>query len=398
MRQAQTRDLWLLTLPLVMALSNGCADSAPTEIGDGDEGPAPAATGSLNVTTITTGSLLDSDGYAVLVDGQGRWIAINGTLEIPSVMPGERVVDLDGVQSNCATSGPNPRTITVLEGETTSTTFEVGCEFIIGSIAFVSTRNGVQDIYTMDVDGANPVNVSSDSHRWEDGPAWSPDGTKLAWGADGDIYFLDLEATLPPTRVTFVGDASEPSWAPDARRIAFNRDEYDWLTDVYVDLGIWIVDADGSNLVQLAAGGTQPAWSPVASRIAFTRDPGNPDIYVIDADGSGLARLTVDGGRDPAWSPDGSQIAFRTDRDGNGEIYVMRADGSRQVRLTNDPSRDEEPAWSPDGQWIAFTRSAMSASIGAEIYLMDRYGANQVNLTKNAARDWSPSWMPEPPK
>ncbi len=90
---------------------------------------------------------------------------------------------------------------------------------------------------------------------------------------------------------------------------------------------------------------------PVAAeRIAFHSDrDGNPEIYVMDADGSNVTRLTNDPADDgfPTWSPDGSRIAFFSDRDGNPEIYVMDADGSNVTRLTNHPALDAVPAWSP---------------------------------------------------
>ncbi|NIV59296.1 MAG: hypothetical protein GWN48_28980, partial [Actinobacteria bacterium] len=96
-----------------------------------------------------------------------------------------------------------------------------------------------------------------------------------------------------------------------------------------------------------AGSDTGPVWSPDGTRIAFTsfRD-GDGEIYVMNADGTGLTRLTNDPAtdQDPVWSPDGSQIAFVSDRDGNDEIYVMNADdGGGLIRLTNDGGRDRTP-------------------------------------------------------
>ena len=109
-------------------------------------------------------------------------------------------------------------------------------------------------------------------------------------------------------------------------------------------LGLWVVNADGSNR---SAGGTQrhlgsdPAWSPDGRRIAFRRFdgqlgsgfPGNSDLYVVNADGSGLRRLTRHAANVPrsfAWSPDGRTIAFLHNR----EVYIVKADGSGERRLT----------------------------------------------------------------
>jgi len=135
-----------------------------------------------------------------------------------------------------------------------------------------------------------------------------------------------------------------------AGRIAFNSGN-----DVYA------MNADGSAQTPLSA--TQfvaeehPAWSPDGTRIAFNRsrdsnNVSNVDIYVMNADGSNLIRLTTDASVDsePTWSPDGAYIAFQSDRDDSAtvkksEIYVMKADGSAQVRLTNLPGDTVQPRW-----------------------------------------------------
>ena len=93
------------------------------------------------------------------------------------------------------------------------------------------------------------------------------------------------------------------------------------------DVGLWVVNADGSNPRQLTryAAGSHFAWSPDGRRIAFRRF----DLFVVNADGSGLRRLARNGGA-PAWSPDGRTIAFLHNR----EVYIVKADGSDEQRLT----------------------------------------------------------------
>ena len=88
-----------------------------------------------------------------------------------------------------------------------------------------------------------------------------------------------------------------------------------------------------------------------------TSGAGNYEVYVINADGSGLKKLTDHPADDsgPVWSPDGKQIAFTSSRDGYLEIYVMNADGSDLKNLTNNPADDTSPAWSPDSRQIAFS-------------------------------------------
>ena len=90
----------------------------------------------------------------------------------------------------------------------------------------------------------------------------------------------------------------------------------------------------------------------VQARIAFvSQRDGNPEIYVMTADGKNQRRLTKNhhGDSSPSWSSDGKRIAFESQRAGNAEIYVMDADGGNQRRLTKNHHGDSSPSWSPDG-------------------------------------------------
>ncbi|MFL5802232.1 MAG: hypothetical protein ACJ8CR_10890 [Roseiflexaceae bacterium] len=129
--------------------------------------------------------------------------------------------------------------------------------------------------------------------------------------------------------------------------------------------GLYIVDADGANLRRLTTDPQDqlPAWSPDGQRIVFTSDRdhiGNIDIFVINADGTRLVQLTTDRAVDnfPIWSPDGRYIAFTSNRDPNtpyGDIYIMRADGTQVQRVTTDPTFENIMGWSPDGTRIFYS-------------------------------------------
>ena len=125
-------------------------------------------------------------------------------------------------------------------------------------------------------------------------------------------------------------------------------------------------------------------------RIAFASDrSGNPDIYIMNADGSSPTRLTNDVGIEdyPSLSYDGSKIVFTRD----SKIYVMDADGTGQTALTSFPT-EAEPKFSPDGSKIVFTSFRDST---LEIYVMNANGSNQTRLTTNAAADFSPVFSPD---
>jgi Tol biopolymer transport system component len=128
--------------------------------------------------------------------------------------------------------------------------------------------------------------------------------------------------------------------------------------------------------------------SALLNKIAFVSDrDGNAEIYTMNADGSGVMRLTNSPGRDdyPSWSPDASRIAFASERDGNPEIYVVNADGGGVTRLTNDPAPDSQPSWSPDGRRIIFASERL-VQARTDIWVMNADGSNQVRLWEAALR------------
>ena len=212
-----------------------------------------------------------------------------------------------------------------------------------------------------------------------------PEGLNVA-----DRPVVVAPTPAPATRLT-VHDAfdSRPDWSPDGRRIAFNSNR-DGNWEVYV------MNADGSGVTRLTENDVvdgSPTWSPDGTRIAFdsTRD-GDWDIYVMNADGSGVTRLTDNDAYDlsPVWSPDGRRMAFQSQRDGNWEIYVMNAAGSGVTRLTYNSAQDGSPAWSPDGRRIAFSSGRDGKR---EIYVMDAAGVTR--LTVRDAHDVGPAWSPD---
>jgi len=195
-----------------------------------------------------------------------------------------------------------------------------------------------------------------------------------------------------------VGDPSRefavqhPAWSPDGSKIAFDA----WRDNNW---DIYVMNADGSNVTRLTA---EPAvdvsadWSPDGKQIVFTsnRGEGWQNLYVMDIDGTNVKRLTNGPANDdnPVWSPDGRRIAFSSDRVGGGdrEIYVMNADGSGVDRLTFDPDPNDLPDWSPDGSLIAYQRYEPTGT-GA-VYIMSSGGAGAKRMTNGGG---GPSWSPD---
>jgi Tol biopolymer transport system component len=170
---------------------------------------------------------------------------------------------------------------------------------------------------------------------------------------------------------------------------------------------IYVMNSDGSGVARLtnsAANDDFPRWSPDGGRILFQSDRDNPfsgnyDIYVMNADGGGVARLTNNMNDDslPSWSPDGTRIVFQSLRNGSKyQVYVMNADGSNQANLSNSSSNDGEPSWSPDGGRIIFTSDRDHDGFKS-IYVMNSNGANQQRITFSSGdvQDSQPAWSPD---
>lgn len=262
-----------------------------------------------------------------------------------------------------------------------------------GLIAYASTQSGNFDIWTARPDGTRADNITAESLADETDPAWSPDGTMIAFvsnrGGNPDIYVMTAEGANVTRLTNDPTGEYAPAWSPDGSRIVYASGTSGGCVSQYTldcsTADLFVMNTDGSDLglemrVRLTSGhdvDRHPTWSPDGSRIAFARvaldvyyPPGAPippvnGIYLMNPDGAGLSRLTqppdtawldgVQGVDDwPEWSPDGTKIVFAR----GVNIYLMNADGSELRKLTDSPSRwpSARPSWSPDGTKIVFER------------------------------------------
>ena len=239
-------------------------------------------------------------------------------------------------------------------------------------IAFSSWRNNSRHLYVMNADGSQEMQLTDGPGNQAE-PAWSPDGQRIAFSSDADnglvanvFYVINADGS-GKARLPVAGDSLYgPAWSPDGQRIAY-------ASSVGGSADLHVANLDGSGDVNLTRGAGfahQPAWSPDGKQIAFwgNLDGGHSfDIYVITADaqghfgsGSAVRRLTYtpegQARRNhyrPTWSPDGRQFAFYSDQTGINSIYLMNADGSGLVRLTKgnqlEPGEGEadDPCWLP---------------------------------------------------
>ena len=241
-------------------------------------------------------------------------------------------------------------------------------------------------------------------------PARSPDGSKVVFASDrdgnGEIYVMRADGSRPANLTRHEAWDTDPCWSPDGRRIAFKSDRHGEREvgpsgSGHYNSDIFIMNADGSGVRQLTfdpVDARDPAWSPDGLSIVYTswRDaPGPPAIYRIDLASGADQRLSGDHWvSDPSWSPDGASIAFVRDSDRTSHVWVMAADGSGARQLTSGKAWVWSPTWSPDGTRIAFERDDRDDDVGSDIYVVPVEGGAEQRITEHPGEDSHPNWTP----
>jgi Tol biopolymer transport system component len=285
-----------------------------------------------------------------------------------------------------------------------------------GKIAFERFNGNYSEgfnyhLFTMSPDGSAQANLSGNDF-YDFVPAWSPDGTQIAFSRDAprpnttgnpSIYTIKADGAA----LTSLTNGVSPAWSPDGTKIAFSQG--DPLAD-HIDT----MNTDGSGRISVTPDefGTvdgSPDWSPDGTKIAFMRcllsgfahgsaSYSECQIWTTHPDGTGQTKIsnssTFDGA--PSWSPDSTKIAFVRREDNHGQIYTMHADGSNRTRISQEASiTDTTPVWSPDGTKIAFARHEPGA-IGGQIFIANTDGSARVNLSNSTTDDRVPDWQAIP--
>ena len=263
-------------------------------------------------------------------------------------------------------------------------------------VVFESQRDGNNEIYLMDANGANQFRLTTNSF-YDAEPAFSAGGEKIAFtstsSGNAEIYVMNTDGSMVQNVTNNPAADGHPAFSPDGNKIVF-------MSARGGHLGIWVMNADGSNPVELldGIGGNEPEFSPDGTKVAFSGtggSGGDSEIWTMNADGTGRNNLTQDidsEDTEPSFSPDGTKIIFtKNPKSGSSEILIMNVDGSNQVNLTNHPSSDTGAEFNGDGTRIFFTTFRDGQQ---EIYQMNADGSNQVNVTNKLSNDSNPSWGP----
>ncbi len=240
------------------------------------------------------------------------------------------------------------------------------------SLHSITDVDGASGEVTGAHDAPDMASMASSNHMKDEIEVMNPDGSSIT-----------------PLHVF----GSDPMLSPDGTKIVYCSLRQAIYSQIYV------MKSDGSNIKRLTdiktGDACGPAWSPDGKKIAYyafalTQPSRNPEIWLMDSDGSGPKKLT-DHGIDPSWSPDGRQIAFASHRDGIFQIYVMNADGSSVRRLTKHNAEDSNPVWAPDGKSILYSSATKDDHRG--LFLMGADGSDPHAIGHSKNQDFCfPSW------
>ena len=263
-------------------------------------------------------------------------------------------------------------------------------------IYFVSDRSGHKEIWVMDYDGSNQRQLTHlDSIALS--PRISPDGSRLAFssltknGWDIMMYSLDLNRMVSFPR--FGGTNLSPAWSGDGLKLGFSSSRAG-------ESQIYVSDASGGNVRRLTSNkgpDVSPVWNrKTGAQIAFVSgQTGLPQIYTMEADGTNQQRVTDQGyAVSPAWAPNGQFLSLAWVRKygpgepGASDIYLMDIASKQWVQLTHDGGRNDFPSWSPDGRHIVFQSSRSGKE---EIWMMLADGTKTRQLTFTG-RNTQPNW------
>jgi Tol biopolymer transport system component len=241
---------------------------------------------------------------------------------------------------------------------------------------------------------------------------WSPDGKRIAFRSDrrgnDEVFVMNADGTEQRDLTRSPASDYSPAWSPDGQTIAFATDRADPTGN-----DVWLMDSDGSNprpLVEQTGIDEYPTWSPDGSQVAFActlgkilaSQVGDFEVCVVNADGSGLRRITNAPGISfvAGWSPDGSLIVFGSNRDQDpgdvtacGDIFVIHPDGSGLRRLTDGSQTDCLSSVSSDGH-VFFSSDRRDPGRESDLWVMNLDGSGATLVTALPGNEADGQFLP----
>src|SRR5436309_8974612 len=346
---------------------------AAIEISPTDVKLAPSETGQFTATVRTTsGSVLS-----------------HATVTWSSTDPAVAIVSASGLVT--AIDNGRAQVQAVFGGDTARAEVRVVDRVLRNAIVYSTDAFDVPEFAVVRPDGSGRRQLTTDRFGYR-APDISPDGRQIAFATNFSIFIIKADAVgitdgftqVFGFRLNALPDA--PAWSPDGSQIAFSA----FVDGSFGPLRrILVVSSDGSGLRQVSpddpAADDGPTWSPDGTRLIFSR---GGVLHVISADGSGLSSLGNDDAASlPDWSPDGTRVAYGT----AAGIRIRNVDGSGLVWVTS--GRDDHPRWGPDNGQLVFSRIVDGKS---QLFVVHADGTGETKLTAGTAQESDPSWSPLP--
>ena len=371
--------------------------------GSSDPGPFPMTINGIPVTGLEVSVQGGTIFISVIPNGADSTYR-KGTALILSARP-PRGARFAGWGGHC--SGRGDCTMVIDEAKTIFAGFEPSesthVPDAVGSVLFVSMRDGNKEIYVMSADGLEERRLTVEPSE-DSSPTWSRDGASILFQSTrsgrSEIWLMNADGSEPRRITETPSHDSEPAWSVDGKRIAFVR-------EVNGAGQIFAANADGSNPRQLTnnRGSASPSWGVNDAYIYYASiASGNWEIWRVDSeDARNNQQITDSGGNktNPIYTPSNvpgrsDYVLFDWEIDGVSEIYRMFSDGGGIRGITDNPSTiDQAPSAAPGTDYIVFQRAVEGNDARTrEIYVMRWDGSEPRRLTENTFEDTAPAWSP----
>jgi TolB protein len=263
---------------------------------------------------------------------------------------------------------------------------------LYGNIFFIATHDKTRDICVVQANGDNPhcLTKGLDVYQY----SVTSDGQRIAYNllSDGNIYTMDANGEHQTNLTNSIARSQNIAWSPDGKHIAF-----DYNRDHPKTFDIFIMDADGKNVVNLtgSGGSVHPVWSHDGKQIGFSSaQDASTYACIINADGSQKKCLPHEQGiyqSFSSWSPTDKQIAYISQGKNSKVLNISAVDGSDQYSIAEDIPTSAV-IWSPEGNQVILTSQQ---GLNVDIYIADADGANLLRLPVDSARYTTPMWSPD---
>jgi len=273
-------------------------------------------------------------------------------------------------------------------------------EILEGRIAFTYQKGPSKDIWVLDF-GKLTTSPLIQTPKDDEYPAWSPDGTLIAYQSDAsgdtEIYMANYDGTEVKQLTSSKGADEYPSWSPDGKELVFSSERGGMGSS-----NIYTMKADGSGVEALTKSQKKnalPRWSPRGTEILFTTDAYWPGYDLIIYDIGAKTQKTLTEGKkycwQASWSPDGSAFVYSSGERKEMDIYLRKKDGTMET-LAKRPGRDYDPLWTDDGKFVFFVGELNQGKGDFELFAIKMKTKELVQVTESKGAIRHPTWTPFP--